>query len=325
MGSTDGRTPAGGYPTISREFAGFLAGFVEGEACFSIVRQSQANRAKFTCRSHRCVVAICARDDDQELIDELARATALGNVVRCPSHRRSRPQVNWRIHAKADCQRLIEILATSPLRGRKSHDYAIWRTAAEWWIAGDATTRPAHRDWTPMAYLRERLMEVKRYECASSPTIDDPPGLAPDWLPYLAGFVTAEGHLSLNRPDPKSDRVSPKLTVRLRADDKPLLEQLQARTGVGRIYEYARKGGLPIVQWVIFNRLDLHRIVELLDASPPRGRKLAEYQLWREGVRICNDSLGGKQPVEIRSIARRLKELRAYRPPKPARAPSPPA
>lgn len=91
------------------------------------------------------------------------------------------------------------------------------------------------------------------------------------------------------------------------------------------MYEYPRKDGLPpVATWAVFSAVDLHRLVELLDASHPRGRKLAEYKLWREGVRLYTESLGGKQPGEIREIAKRLKDLRIYRPRKSATAPSPP-
>jgi len=46
-GSTNGRIPAGGYPPVSDAFGAFLAGFIEGEGSFLILRQSRG-------QNHRC-------------------------------------------------------------------------------------------------------------------------------------------------------------------------------------------------------------------------------------------------------------------------------
>lgn len=175
-GSTNGRQPLGGYPEVSRELAGFLAGFLEGEACFSISKQAGHD-------NHRCWMSLVARDDDRDLILELAQATALGKCTkRAPSHG-SRSQAVWSVAAKSDCQRLVHILDVCPMRGRKSLDFAVWRAAVEWWIGADPTSREADRDWTPIAYLKERLHEVKRFSLSEvgREIVDTGDGLEPDW------------------------------------------------------------------------------------------------------------------------------------------------
>jgi hypothetical protein len=45
------------------------------------------------------------------------------------------------IAAKADCQRLVEILDGAVLLGRKAEQYAIWRAAVIRWIGDRVTTR----------------------------------------------------------------------------------------------------------------------------------------------------------------------------------------
>ena len=42
---------------------------------------------------------------------------------------------------------------------RKSEDFAIRSAAVTWWVDGDPTKTIRNRDWTPMAYLRQRLKE----------------------------------------------------------------------------------------------------------------------------------------------------------------------
>src|SRR3954447_25185927 len=107
VGSTNGRVPPGGYPEIDPELGGFLAGFIEGEGCFSIVRQTRGY-------GYRCWLSLNARDDDAALINELAASTRLGTVRPHPGRPTSRPQVCWTVMAKADRQRLIQLLYAHP-------------------------------------------------------------------------------------------------------------------------------------------------------------------------------------------------------------------
>jgi hypothetical protein len=65
VGSTSGRIPAGGYPEIDAELGGFLAGFIEGEACFSLPKQPKG-------QNHRCTMSLCVRADDPRLREGLA-------------------------------------------------------------------------------------------------------------------------------------------------------------------------------------------------------------------------------------------------------------
>jgi hypothetical protein len=177
-GSTNGRVPRGGYPQVASVDGAFLAGFAEGEASFGLAQQARGHGA------HRCQFSLAVRDDDMDLVRFLADTTRVGRVVPVPARGRSRPQAAWRVAAKSDCVRLTEILDQFPLRGRKSADYAIWRSALGWWIDGDPSARRPNRDWRVMAYLSERLREVKQYG-ASAP-VDysrDPPGLIGDWPP----------------------------------------------------------------------------------------------------------------------------------------------
>jgi hypothetical protein len=85
IGSKDGRVPHGGYPDIGPEVGGFLAGFLEGEACFAIQRQTRGY-------GFRCTMEVGIRADDAELLRHLARATRLGTVTPVPAQRTSRPQ-----------------------------------------------------------------------------------------------------------------------------------------------------------------------------------------------------------------------------------------
>ena len=315
VGSKNGRVPLGGYPTVSPADGGFLAGFVEGEGCFTIPRQTRGY-------GYRCVLTLSGRDDDADLIQELATSTRLGRVTRVAGRSTSRPRVRWSVVAKQDCRRLVELLHAYPLRGRKAGDFAIWAAAANWWIGADPTQRRPDRDRGPLPYLKERLAETKKFVSSRYTCLDTGgAGLSSDWPDYLAGFITAEGHLGLTATP--SGVLAPRLTIRMRADEVPLIEQLRDRLQAGKLYgPYHGPGRNPVTNWMILSREGLDRVVLVLDRHPLKGRKHLEYRLWRDAVQT-HLSVCASRPAQQRHLASlnsALKATRAY--PSRARAPT---
>lgn len=306
MGSKTGRIPEGGYPEVSPELGGFLAGFIEAEGCFSIARQpGKAN--------HRCVMRLGVRDDDAPLIHELWSSTGVGTITRLPAKGAIRPQVAWTVAAKADCLRLIELLNRNPPRGRKAADYAIWSAAVAWWADGDATRYVKNRDWSAMSYLQRRLHDAHRY-CGikdHEDLSDGPEGLESDWGWFLAGFVTGEASLNINKNG--ETRLLPRFQVAVRVDDLDLLRALGERAGIGRIYAPLKTGGnsAPAACWSIASRDELVACCEVLDRFPLRGRKLREYAIWKDAVHAYAGRDEGYRD-ELAALRRALQEERAY-------------
>jgi hypothetical protein len=309
-GSTTGRAPPGGYPETHPALTGFLAGFIEGEGCFSISRQPRNT-------NHRCVMSLSARDDDGALLEGLARSTALGRITRKRAPADLNPQVIWSVRAKADCVRLIELLDAYPLRGRKSVDYAIWRTAVSWWVGDDPTVTVRGRDWAPMIYLKERLTERHPYGAAAPVDITDTiPGLEGDWADFISGFFTAEGSFLMSKNGPQS--FLPGAQISVRADDVALLREVKDRLQAGRLYITKRSAPAsqtPTAMWQVRDRDGRDRLVRLFDEHPPRGRRVRQYEIWREAVQVCAGA-GSRRAIQ-RRLARfhdQLAQERAYRP-----------
>ena len=146
-------------------------------------------------------MTLCVRDDDRTLVANLAKATRTGSVTSQAAHATSKPQVIWQVCAKSDCTRLIEILDTYPLRGRKSYDYAIWRAAVRFWVGDDPTRYEKNRDWEPMRYLKLQLSAARRFDPTRGPyeIREQHPPAKSDWNAYIAGLITADGSLTLVR------------------------------------------------------------------------------------------------------------------------------
>lgn len=161
-----------------------------------------------------------------------------------------------------------------------------------------------------MAYLKNRLVESRRY---SSPVIvnlgDEPSGLRRDWGAFLAGYITAEGSLGIGRV--ARNRYAPRLTVRVRADDSPLLEQLALRARVGHTHTYAQSKGCDVAVWTVTGATDLTRITGILERHELRGRKAREYLVWQKAVRIYASD--APRPQVHQKIAPLYEALRAER------------
>lgn len=106
-------------------FGYWLAGFIDGEGCFTIQRVKKG--------SWYCRFAIRVRDDDSAIIQKIQEETGIGRVCPVSARGTSRAQVAWVVVSKADCIKLVALLDQYPLRAKKRHDFAIWKRAVEAW------------------------------------------------------------------------------------------------------------------------------------------------------------------------------------------------
>jgi hypothetical protein len=105
---------------------GFAAGLIAGDGHFAILPNNGVT-------TWRCFLSVGLRADDTPLLADLSRWSGAGNLVAVPARRTSRPQTNWIVQRKADCQRLVSILDRHPILGKKQGQYAIWRKAIAVW------------------------------------------------------------------------------------------------------------------------------------------------------------------------------------------------
>src|SRR4051812_5208842 len=233
-------------PSLQRHDGHFLAGFIEAEGCFEI-RQNNGGV------NWSCVFTLVQRDDDTELLLQLCELTGLGSVGKVRATGNSKPQGVWSIRGQRDCLGLAQLLDAFPLRGRKRRELAVWAAAA----------RQLNRT-VPAAGLPQLAADLRVLKRYVNPVGKNPPGgqsLDDNLVAWLGGCFTGEGHLSLHRSRAR-------VVVRLRDDDRPLLEELHAATGLGRLYSCPRAGRTcPSVAWVIY------RQDQLEPAAYRRGRE----------------------------------------------------
>jgi hypothetical protein len=95
---------------------------------------------------------------------------------------------------------------------------------------------------------------------------------------YLGGFFSGEGSFGLSG-------LQPRAVVKLRRDDRAILELFAERFGVGSVRDHAPyRHDNPCVTWLICATDEMGAAVRLFEAAELRGRKRREFEVWREAA-----------------------------------------
>jgi DNA-binding MarR family transcriptional regulator len=279
-----------------------LAGFLDAEGSFGISPNNDG-------RTWSCHMSAALRLDDGDVVSDLCRCTGLGRVFTTRARRTSRPQATWSIASKRECAELVRILRHFPLRARKRRDFEIWAQAVDRWSAVPHGAPPDAGFHAAMARDAERLRAVRRYVNTPPPAVD---GSEAALLAYLGGFFSGEGCFGLSR-------LQPRAAVKLRQDDRSILELFASRFGVGLVRDRpARAGDNPTVTWLICATRELPTAICLFEAAQLRGRKRREFEVWRQAAHERAGARLARRPWDrprVERVAGELAAMRAYRHP----------
>ncbi len=101
---------------------------------------------------------------------------------------------------------------------------------------------------------------------------------------WLAGFIDGEGSFQIVA---FRGRFDCRFRVKLRDDDRAILEEIVKRTGIGRIKTDAGHGSSkPQAVWKVQNKAECLALVQLLDRYPVRAKKARDYVVWRAAVML---------------------------------------
>lgn len=134
---------------LEPNFGHWLAGFIDGEGCFSIYKVGSTYSPRFEMH---------LRDDDSPIVLEIyEKLGELGRISYSRSTNSSKPQIRWHIHSKFDCLHLVSILDKFSLRAKKLRDYNVWREAVLTW---NRLERTGSQELKP---FYEHLQEIRQY------------------------------------------------------------------------------------------------------------------------------------------------------------------
>jgi hypothetical protein len=192
-------------------------------------------------------------------------------------------------------------LRDRPLLNKKAGDVAVWSEAVDVWAD---TTIDASRRRTRMQELSSRLKARRSMSVWSdAPRVD----ISPRHIDaFLAGFATAEGHFGA------SPSGHPIFRINLRQDDEPILTFLRRCYDLGWVdFRMPTPISSARVSWHVNVLQDVARLVRVFDREPPRGRKAAAYEVWRELALEAKRTAGRRRTEPERECRERL--VRALR------------
>ena len=237
-------------------------------------------------------MTIAVRDDDVELLHAIARTTGLGVVHR--GGQRGNAQACWLVYRKDDAVALATYLMRYPLRSRKREDFEVWKGAVEQWAGSD------NDRFSSMRVLAGEIREARRFSGPDAVDVVDLVG-GEGFYEWLGGFIAGDGHLGIH--DGRA-----RLTLKLRADDEPLLAAIRDLTGSGNVRgPYRNRAAHPSVVWNVTRNSELVDLARRLGGRIP-GRKELEFEVWRTAVESPRDA------GRVAAAASRLRDLRHYRP-----------
>jgi hypothetical protein len=147
-------------------FGHWLAGFIDGEGCFTIMHPRAAEPQLYTRFQLRL------RADDRAVLDGIRERVGVGTIYEYEPtaralavHPGSKASILWVVCTSAGCARLVELLDRFPLRAKKAHDYAIWR---------EAVSARSRRDWPLMDELKAQLESSRRFDVVPTAPLELP-------------------------------------------------------------------------------------------------------------------------------------------------------
>lgn len=142
---------------------------------------------------------------------------------------------------------------------------------------------------------------------------------------WLAGFIDGEGCFLIGRQGGRSGSgYRPSFQLKIRADDRRILDEIVERTGIGYVRHAAAGGqglsgrGNPQLQWRVVGQAERFQLVQLLDRYPLRAKKARDYAIWRVAVLELQRNPHRPGPGKARDWApfalwmRELRAVRAY-------------
>lgn len=131
---------------------------------------------------------------------------------------------------------------------------------------------------------------------------------------YVTGFCDGEASFTYSRTG--SSGVNLYFCIRLRDDDRRIIERIRDFFGVGKIYAVKprlpgpRSGFTKASAYYRVNRIsELAKIIQHFDKYPPSSKKARAYQIWREMVLLKKRDFRKPKFIEIEKLALKLSVL----------------
>jgi len=130
---------------------------------------------------------------------------------------------------------------------------------------------------------------------------------------YITGFCDGEASFTYSRSGSRG--VNLYFAIRLRSDDRPIIEEIQNFFGVGKIYTVkarppGRHSGFTkeSTYYRVTRIHELAKIVQHFDKYPLTSKKAKPYQIWRKMVKQ-KQNFRRQNPIQAHKLAQQLSGL----------------
>lgn len=135
------------------------------------------------------------------------------------------------------------------------------------------------------------------------------PEIDVQWMNWLAGFIDGEGCFLIHAKEG-----CPSFALALRADDSAIIEEIQAKLEVGKVYgtKPAGRNSNPKTTYTICG-VACWVLCQLLDRAPLRAKKSRDYAIWRRAVVIWTTTrFSPKRTSALLELKTAMEETRRF-------------
>ena len=134
--------------------------------------------------------------------------------------------------------------------------------------------------------------------------------LTPEWASWFSGLVDGEGCFIIYRIGARYHSAS--FVINMRADDKPMLEEIRQTLGFGAVHRRRRqRTGNDTHAYHVSGAKHMLALVRLFDQFPLRSRKRKDYEVWRTFVLLHASPKNATDP-RLAELFREIKEARVF-------------
>jgi hypothetical protein len=129
---------------------------------------------------------------------------------------------------------------------------------------------------------------------------------------WLSGFIDGEGCFSLV-PQIRGRGFSTQFRLRVRADEFPIIKQVNKYLGGKCHFFPAYKSSQPQVDFVLSEAKNCLRLVKHLEKYPLLAKKKEDFEIWKEAIYLLlgKEHLKGKRDYLL-YLCNKIKKVRQY-------------
>jgi hypothetical protein len=143
---------------IDPAFGNWLAGFADGEGCFTVHKAHGGN-------SYTCAFKINLRLDDRAILETIHRTLGIGTIRKRSACGTAKPGFEWAVQKRSECLRLARLFLTFPLRAKKHRDFLKWYEALlALCRAGRGNRWHGPADFSEVKAIKQELQAIREYK-----------------------------------------------------------------------------------------------------------------------------------------------------------------